>query len=124
VKELLTLEPRPTAVMCANDLLALGVLKGLVAAGTRVPQDMALVGYDDVTFASVLSPPLTSVRQPKYEVGASAARLLLEQFSGRSVHAQSLRFEPELIVRASSVGVPRPDRPAWVAWAVGADCDV
>ena len=96
--------------MCANDLLALGVLKGLVAAGTRVPQDMALVGYDDVTFASMLSPPLTSVRQPKYEVGASAAQLLLEQFSGRSAHTQSLRFEPELIVRASTVGVPRPDR--------------
>jgi LacI family transcriptional regulator len=109
VEELLALEPRPTAVMCANDLLALGVLKGLIAVGTRVPQDMALVGYDDVTFASMLSPPLTSVRQPKYEVGASAARLLFEQFSGRSVHAHSLRFEPELIVRASSVGVPRPD---------------
>jgi LacI family transcriptional regulator len=109
VEDLLALEPRPTAVMCANDLLALGVLKGLVAVGTRVAQDMALVGYDDVTFASMLSPPLTSVRQPKYEVGASAARLLLEQFSGRSVHAHSLRFEPELIVRASSVGVPRPD---------------
>jgi LacI family transcriptional regulator len=110
VEELLALAPRPTAVMCANDLLALGVLKGLVAAGTRVPQDMALVGYDDVTFASMLSPPLTSVRQPKYEVGASAARLLLEQFSGRPVNAHSLRFEPELIVRASSVGLRWPER--------------
>ena len=68
---------------------------------------MALVGYDDVTFASMLSPPLTSVRQPKYEVGALAAELLLEETSGRSVHAhRSLRFEPELVVRASSVGVP------------------
>jgi LacI family transcriptional regulator len=111
VRELLALEPRPTAVMCANDLLALGVLRGLVAAGTQVPQDMALVGYDDVTFASMLSPPLTSVRQPKYELGASAAELLLEETSGRSVHAhRSLRFEPELVVRASSVGVPTSDR--------------
>ncbi len=107
VEELLALEPRPTAVMCANDLLALGVLRGLVAAGARVPHDMALVGYDDVTFASLLSPPLTSVRQPKYEVGASAAELLLEEASDHSVHThRSLRFEPELIVRASTVGVP------------------
>jgi LacI family transcriptional regulator len=93
--------------MCANDLLALGVLRGLVAAGARVPHNMALVGYDDVTFASLLSPPLTSVRQPKYEVGASAAELLLEEASDHSVHThRSLRFEPELVVRASTVGVP------------------
>jgi LacI family transcriptional regulator len=110
VEELLALDPRPSAVMCANDQLALGVLRGLVAAGTQVPHDMALVGYDDVTFASMLSPPLTSVRQPKYEVGASAAELLLEEASGRSVHEhRSLRFEPELVVRASSVGVRRSD---------------
>lgn len=111
MKELLTLEPRPTAVMCANDLLALGVLRGLVAARTQVPHDMALVGYDDVTFASMLSPPLTSLRQPKFEMGASAAELLLEETSGGPVHAhRSLRFEPELVVRASSAGVPTSDR--------------
>jgi LacI family transcriptional regulator len=111
VEELLALEPRPTAVMCANDLLALGVLRALVAAGTRVPHDMALVGYDDVTFASMLSPSLTSLRQPKFEMGASAAELLIEETSGGSVHAhRSLRFEPELVVRASSAGVPTSDR--------------
>jgi LacI family transcriptional regulator len=103
VKALLACTPRPTAVMCANDLLALGVLRGLIAAGVNVPDQMALVGYDDVTFASMLSPALTSVRQPKYELGTSAAELLLEETAGTSRHQhRSVRFEPELVVRASS----------------------
>ncbi|MGH9105692.1 MAG: LacI family DNA-binding transcriptional regulator [Acidimicrobiales bacterium] len=102
VSSLLAWSPRPTAVMCANDLLALGVLKGVTAAGLAVPADMAVVGYDDVAFASMLSPALTSVRQPKYDLGASAAELLLEE-TGTSGHEhRSVRFEPELVVRASS----------------------
>lgn len=103
VGPLLASTPRPTAVMCANDLLALGVLRGLSNAGVNVPQEMALVGYDDVAFASMLSPALTSVRQPKYELGASAAELLLEETADNSPHRhRSVRFEPELVVRASS----------------------
>jgi LacI family transcriptional regulator len=102
VPALLGADPRPTAVMCANDLLALGVLKGLTEAGVAVPDQMALVGYDDVSFASMLSPSLTSVRQPKYELGAAAAELLLEEALGGSHEHRSVRFEPELVVRASS----------------------
>jgi LacI family transcriptional regulator len=105
VGPLLAATPRPTAVMCANDLLALGVLRGLTNAGVRVPDEVALVGYDDVAFASMLSPALTSVRQPKYELGVSAAELLLEETDERSVHRhRSVRFEPDLVVRASSAG--------------------
>jgi len=96
--------PRPTAVMCANDLLALGVLRGLAESGIKVPDKIAVVGYDDVTFASMLSPALTSVRQPKYELGASAAELLLEEVLGSQHEHRSVRFEPELVVRASSGG--------------------
>jgi LacI family transcriptional regulator len=102
VSELLAAEARPTAVMCANDLLALGVLRGLAEAGIAVPEQIAVVGYDDVTFASMLSPALTSVRQPKYELGVTAAELLLEEASGAAHEHRSVRFEPELIVRASS----------------------
>jgi LacI family transcriptional regulator len=102
VAALLALRPRPTAVMCANDLLALGVLKTLAEAGIGVPDEIAVVGYDDVTFASMLSPSLTSVRQPKYELGATAAELLLEETLGPNHEHRSVRFEPELIVRASS----------------------
>jgi LacI family transcriptional regulator len=99
---LLSLTPRPSAVMCANDQLALGVLKSLSEAGVAVPGEMAVVGYDDVSFASMLSPALTSVRQPKYELGAIAAELLLEEALGSNHKHRSVRFEPELVVRASS----------------------
>ena len=102
VSTLLELEARPTAVMCANDLLALGVLRGLAAAGIGVPDEMAVVGYDDVAFASMLSPSLTSVRQPKYELGVVAAELLLEEVAGLPHEHRAIRFEPELVVRASS----------------------
>jgi LacI family transcriptional regulator len=102
VEALLSLTPRPSAVMCANDLIALGMLKRLTEAGVAVPRDMAIVGYDDVSFASMLSPPLSSVRQPKYELGAIAAELLLEEALGTNHKHRSVRFEPELVVRASS----------------------
>jgi LacI family transcriptional regulator len=102
VGALLALRPRPTAVMCANDLLALGVLRGLSAAGVRVPAEVAVVGYDDVAFAAMLSPALSSVRQPKYELGAAAARLLLEETAAVTHAHRVLRYEPELVVRSSS----------------------
>ena len=114
VAPLMALEPRPTAVMCANDLLALGVLRGLAAAGISVPDEMAVVGYDDVAFASMLSPSLTSVRQPKYELGVVAAELLLEEVAGLPHEHRAIRFEPELVVRASSASgrqhEPQTDR--------------
>ena len=106
VAALLAAEPRPSAVMCANDLLAFGVLRGLAAAGVGVPEEMAVVGYDDVVFASMLSPSLSSVRQPKYELGVAAAELLLEEVTGAPHEHRAIRFEPELVVRASST--PRP----------------
>lgn len=102
VDALLALEPRPSAIVCANDLLALGVLKGLANTGLSVPHDLAVVGYDDITFASMLSPALTSVRQPKYELGAAAASLLVEEALGADHEHRSMRFEPELVARASS----------------------
>lgn len=107
VPRLLALEPRPSAVMCANDLLALGVLRGLAALGIVVPDEMAVVGYDDVVFASMLSPSLTSVRQPQYELGVVAAQLLLKEVTGSPHEHQTILFEPELVVRASSTLRPR-----------------
>ncbi|SFD06862.1 LacI family transcriptional regulator [Streptomyces aidingensis] len=102
---LLGMSPRPTAVFCANDLLALGVLQALFSAGVRVPADTALVGYDDIEFASAAAVPLTSVRQPAVRMGREAAELLLEETgeaAGRHVH-QRIVLEPELIVRDSSL---------------------
>ncbi|WP_123468461.1 MULTISPECIES: LacI family DNA-binding transcriptional regulator [unclassified Streptomyces] len=100
---LLGLVPRPTAVFCANDLLALGVLQALYAAGVRVPQDIAIVGYDDIEFAAAAAVPLTSVRQPAVVMGRMAAELLLEEAEDDGHHEhRSVVLQPELVVRASS----------------------
>jgi LacI family transcriptional regulator len=91
--------PRPTAIFCVNDVTALGVLRGLLRRGLSVPGDMAVVGYDDVEFAAMLSTPLTSVRQPKYQLGQAAAELLLSE---PHTHHQQQVFHPELVIRESS----------------------
>ncbi len=106
VERILRSSPRPTAVMCANDLLALGVLRGLAARGVKVPDDLAVVGYDDLIFGSMLSPALTSVRQPALELGVAAAELLLDEVRNPDHRHREVRFEPELMVRASSQRSP------------------
>ena len=82
---------------------ALGVLQEMVRHGVRVPDEFAIVGYDDIDFAAAAAVPLSSVRQPRDELGRAAAELLIEETSGdrRHTHRQ-LVFEPDLVVRASS----------------------
>jgi LacI family transcriptional regulator len=94
---------RPDAVFAANDMLALGVIQGLAASGMRVPDDVSVVGYDDIVFSAAAVIPLTSVRQPSRRMGSEAARLLLEQIADPDgFRPRSIVFEPELIVRSSS----------------------
>jgi LacI family transcriptional regulator len=94
---------RPTAVFCVNDLLALGVLQVMTRRGLRVPDDMAIAGYDDIVFAAAAAVPLTSVRQPAARLGHAAAELLIEEVSGYAAHRhRQVVFEPELVIRASS----------------------
>jgi LacI family transcriptional regulator len=101
--ELLAMQEPPTAVFCVNDLTALGVLRGLRRRGLAVPDDVAVAGYDDVEFAGMLSRPLTSVRQPKYQLGRAAADLLLAESQEEGAHRhQQILFQPELVVRESS----------------------
>ena len=97
---------RPTAAICANDLLALGVLQEMVRQGVRVPEESAIIGYDDIDYASAAAVPLTSVRKPRHELGRRAAELLLDEAAGGDgehphVHQQPV-FSPELVVRESS----------------------
>ena len=100
---------RPTAVFCANDLLALGVLQEMTARRIRVPESIAIVGYDDIEFAAAAAVPLSSVRQPRQQLGRTAARLLLDEALGEVPHQhRQVVFEPELVVRRSSK--PRPCR--------------
>jgi len=97
---------RPTAVFAANDMLAIGLLQGFVAAGLRVPDDIALIGYDDIEFAAASAVPLSSMRQPRFEIGASAARLLVDEiaaFDGGLAHVHEvIRLAPVLVPRAST----------------------
>jgi LacI family transcriptional regulator len=88
--------------MCANDLLALGLLQQCVGLGLVVPDDLAIVGYDDIEFAAAAAVPLTSVRQPRQELGRTAAELLLAEADPDHTHRQVL-FRPELIARGSTL---------------------
>jgi len=102
---------RPTAVFCANDLLALGVLQEAVQHGLRVPHDIAIVGYDDIGFAAAAAVPLSSVRQPREQLGRTAAQLLAEEVNDPEHHThRQVVYQPELIVRASSAA--RRDAPS------------
>jgi DNA-binding LacI/PurR family transcriptional regulator len=97
---------RPTAVFCANDLLALGVLQEMTRRGLGVPDDVAIVGYDDIEFAAAAAVPLSSVRQPREQLGRTAAQLLLEEVAEPDDHQhRHVVFKPELVVRRSSAGV-------------------
>lgn len=93
---------RPTAAFCANDLLALGMLQELTHRGVRVPDDMALVGYDDIVFAAAAAVPLSSVRQPCQEMARTAGELLLEEASGAEHEHQRVMLRTQLIARRSS----------------------
>jgi LacI family transcriptional regulator len=93
---------RPTAAFCANDLLALGLLQQLIGTGHRVPDDLAIVGYDDIEFASAAAVPLTSVRQPREQLGRRAAELLFDEHERVDHQHEQVVFEPELIARAST----------------------
>lgn len=111
VEVILTSTPRPSAIFCANDLLALGVMRGLSQRGITIPHEIALVGYDDVEFASMLSPALTSIRQPKYQLGRAAANLLLQEISEAQEHQHTqIVYQPELIVRSSTMLVRKESR--------------
>lgn len=100
---------RPTAVFCANDLIVLGMLQAMTRSRILAPEDLAIVGYDDIEFAAAAAVPLASVRQPGRQLGRTVARLLLEEAAeddGRQ-HRHVI-FQSELVVRQST----RADDPA------------
>jgi DNA-binding LacI/PurR family transcriptional regulator len=103
MRELLALGERPDAVFAANDLMALGALHAAQEAGVRVPDDLLLVGYDDIPFAAISQPPLTTMAMPKRELGRAAAALLADQMPRRGAHDDVRQMlSAELVVRTSS----------------------
>lgn len=103
-RELLSRPERPTAVLCYSDFVALGVLKAARNEGLKIPEDLAVVGYDDIFFSTCLETPLTTVRIPKRELGNKAFEILIdlmaEKCNENSFFQQHL--EPDLVIRASS----------------------
>jgi LacI family transcriptional regulator len=99
---------RPTAVATAVDLIAIGVLHSLLSAGVGVPDEVSLVGYDDIPFTAQLSVPLTSVARPHQEMGRTAAELLLRTVEGHQPTERHPVLAPALVVRGSTAP-PRPE---------------
>jgi LacI family transcriptional regulator len=105
--ELLRARPaseRPDAVFAANDLLAVGALQAFsLMSDVEVPRDIALIGYDDIDFASATVVPLSSIRQPAHLIGYTAVDLLLRELDEPdSAHERTVRFQPELVIREST----------------------
>ena len=100
---------RPTAVFAANDLVAIGLLQGFVTHGIPLPDEISLIGYDDIDFAAAAAVPLSSIRQPRHALGVRAAELLfaeIEAFDNDAPHEhQHIEFAPELVVRRSTARV-------------------
>ena len=97
-------ESRPDAIFAANDLLAVGLLQSFTLTGRiSVPKDIAIVGYDDISFAQAAVVPLTSVKQPAQLIGSTALELLIDEIESPDQHEhQQVTFQPELIIRESS----------------------
>ena len=101
-KSILQMDPRPTAIFALNDLMALGALRAASEANCSVPKDVAVVGYDDLELARFTSPPLTTIAQPKKEIGAQALTLLVDRISQKNRSPHRVVLPPELIVRGST----------------------
>ncbi len=103
---LLELERKPTAVFAANNLMTMGMLKAVREKGVRIPEDLSVIGFDDMPWLTLITPPMTTVGQPVYKMGAEAARLLFERLSsGPEKPPSRIVLKPELIIRSSTAPV-------------------
>lgn len=91
-----------TAVFCSNDEMAIGAIRAAKSAGMRVPEDLSVVGFDDIRFARYTDPPLTTIAQPKHELGREAMNMMLESLAEKNVPARKHILATQLIVRASA----------------------
>lgn len=98
---LLALPDRPTALMCSSDLQAAGALRAVKSAGLRIPEDVAVTGFESFSFSAYLEPPLTTVRVPAYEMGQRAARMLIDRVEGQEAGHPHLVLPTELVLRGS-----------------------
>jgi LacI family transcriptional regulator len=99
---LLARETPPTAIFAFNDLMAAGAVNAILALQRQVPGDVSVVGFDDIRLAALINPPLTTVAQPKYEIGAIATTMLLERIGSPDMPPRQQILDAELLVRRSS----------------------
>lgn len=102
VRKMLANGDYPRAIFAENDLLALGGIQAIRESGLSIPEDIAVVGFDDIPFASFPEVQMTTIRQPKHEMGEMAVSILLDQLSGRNTQPRKVILEPRLIIRKSS----------------------
>ena len=107
-RAMLACRPLPDGLFCYNDLTAIGVLRALREASVRVPDDIAVVGFDDIAMAAFACPPLSTVAQPRLEMGRLAVRMLLDLIEGNSVESQTL--EGCLVIRESTLAARNKDQ--------------
>jgi DNA-binding LacI/PurR family transcriptional regulator len=98
-----------TAIVCYNDISAIGAIRALKDHGLRVPEDISVVGFDDIESASFHNPSLTTIHQPLYRMGTMAARNLLQRIRGQEASTEDALIKPELVIRESTAA-PNPDR--------------
>ncbi|SDG75122.1 transcriptional regulator, LacI family [Thermoanaerobacter thermohydrosulfuricus] len=96
------LEHEVTAIFASNDLMAYGAYKAIRSYGYKIPDDISVVGFDDIQLSQILEPQLTTIRQPAYDMGLTAARMLIKLIEGKKMNKKIANFRPQLIIRQST----------------------
>jgi LacI family transcriptional regulator len=101
--QLLNRNEQVDAIFCTNDMIAIGAIKAIESRGYRVPEDIAVIGFDDIKMASLLKPTLTTIRQPTYDMGKISVRMVVERIEGVAAEIRKKIVLPgELMIRAST----------------------
>ncbi|AER30720.1 LacI family repressor for deo operon, udp, cdd, tsx, nupC, and nupG [Pantoea sp. PA1] len=110
INQLLALPQPPRALFCHSDIMAIGAISQAKRLGLRIPEDLSVVGFDDIELSRYCEPPLTTVKQPCFEIGCEAVRLLLNELQGNSIHNGSTLLDAELVVRGSTTLAKKDER--------------
>ncbi|TCO68655.1 LacI family DNA-binding transcriptional regulator [Caldanaerobacter subterraneus] len=94
-----------TAIFACNDLMAYGAYKTIRSYGYKIPDDISVVGFDDILLSQIMEPQLTTIRQPAYDMGLTAARMLIKLIEGKKVSKKIIIFKPQLVIRQSTASV-------------------
>ena len=101
MNKILRQDTLPTAVFCCNDVMALGAISAIGEKGLRVPDDISIIGYDNIHASRFYAPPLTTIHQSKSRLGVQAVNLLFERINHKSEQRETIEIHPELVVRKS-----------------------